>query len=73
MLIVGAHYLPFMFLYGMWQFAILAAVMISTGLALGMYWPEHITMGGWLTGIMLVLFAFVGRGVATRRYAAPPS
>ena len=27
MIVVGAHYLPFMFLYGMWQFAILAAAL----------------------------------------------
>jgi hypothetical protein len=74
MLIVGAHYLPYMFLYGMWQFAILAAAMLGGGVAIGLYVPEPITLGGWLTGIALVLFAFVGRRiVAAEQHSAAGS
>jgi hypothetical protein len=62
MVIVGAHYLPFIFLYGMWPFAVLAAAMVSGGLALGLYAPpEQITVGAWATGGVLIAFAFWGR------------
>ena len=37
MIVVGAHYLPFIFLYGMWQFGFLAGILISAGpFSLGM-------------------------------------
>jgi len=60
MLVVGAHYLPFMFLYGMWQFALLAAALIAGGIVLGLYLPLGFATGGWFTGVALVAFAFVG-------------
>ena len=31
MVVVGAHYMPFIFSYGMWQFGILAAALIGGG------------------------------------------
>lgn len=34
MVVIGAHYLPFMFLYGIWQFGILGGLLISGGTAL---------------------------------------
>jgi hypothetical protein len=39
MIALGAHYLPFVFLYGMPQFAALAAVLVAAGMILGMYVP----------------------------------
>src|SRR5439155_24739119 len=39
MILVGAHYLPFIFMYGMWQFGALAAVLVGGGVALGMFVP----------------------------------
>jgi hypothetical protein len=64
MLALGSHYLPFIFLYGMWQFGVLAALLIGSGVLIGMYLPAIFSLGGWLTALMLLAFAFVGRSVA---------
>jgi hypothetical protein len=63
---LGAHYLPFMFLYGMWQFGPLAAILIGSGLAIGLYGPEIFSLAGWLTASVLLVFAFIGLAVAMR-------
>lgn len=57
MLIVGTHYMPFIFLYGMWEFAVLSALLIGGGVAIGMLWPDTFVAGGWFTGAVLLLFA----------------
>ena len=64
MVVVGAHYLPFIFLYGMWQFGILAASLIGAGIAIALYLPSVFSVGGWFTALALFVFAFVGRSVA---------
>jgi hypothetical protein len=64
MIIVGCHYLPFIFLYGMWEFGALAALLIGPGLLIGLYLPADISLGGWLTAAILLVFAFVGRRTA---------
>ena len=64
MIVLGAHYLPFIFMYGMWQFGVLAALLIGSGVVIGMYLPSTFSLGGWLTALMLLIFAFVGRSVA---------
>lgn len=64
MIAVGSHYLPFMFLYGMWQFGVLAALLIGSGLVLGLYVPAAPSFGGWLTASLLLIFAFIGRRTA---------
>src|SRR5512140_2661757 len=56
MLILGVHYMPFMFLYGMWEFAVLAALLIAGGLAIGYVLPGTFPVGGWLTAAILILF-----------------
>jgi hypothetical protein len=61
MIVVGAHYLPFAFLYGMWQFAALGAAMCGGALLLGLYLPEPWSLGGWLTCLALVAFASLCR------------
>lgn len=55
--IVGAHYLPFIFLYGMWQYAVLSGILIPGGIACGLFLPHSFTPMGWFTGVVLVLFA----------------
>jgi hypothetical protein len=57
MLIVGIHYMPFMFLYGMWEFAILSALLIGGGVGFGMLLPHTFTAGGWFASVLLLLFA----------------
>ena len=61
MIVVGAHYLPFITLYGMKMFGILAGLLVIGGLGLALYGPMVFSLGGWLTGIILILFAFLGR------------
>ena len=57
MVIVGVHYMPFIFLYGMWEFAILSTLLIGGGVAIGLLLPGVFVAGGWYTGTMLTLFA----------------
>lgn len=66
MVVVGAHYLPFVFLYGMWTFGLLAILMIAGGVMIGLYLPASFTLGGWLTGVLLLVFAVLGLAIATR-------
>lgn len=68
MVVVGAHYMPFIFQYGMWQFGILAAALIGGGVAIALYLPSAFSLGGWLTALALLVFAFVGRSVAVREH-----
>lgn len=64
MIALGAHYLPFVFLYGMWQFAGLCATLVASGVAIGMYLPKPSSLGGWFTAALLCVFAFIGLGIA---------
>lgn len=57
MLIIGVHYMPFIFLYGMWEFAVLSAVLIGGGVAIGMLLPHTFVTGGWFTATVLLLFS----------------
>ena len=66
MIVVGAHYLPFVFLYGMKHFAVLGGLMVGGGILLGLYVRDCFTIGGWLTGATFVLFGVVG-GYLVRR------
>lgn len=61
MIVVGSHYLPFITLYGMKLFGLLAGLLVLGGFALGLYGPQIFHLGGWLTGVILIVFAFVGR------------
>ncbi len=63
MVVVGAHYLPFIFLYGMPQFGLLAGLLIAGGVGLGLYGPDVFSLGGWISALVLLVFAFVGRSV----------
>lgn len=63
MIVLGAHYLPFVFLYGMRMFAVLCALLVSGGLVLALYVPLGLSAGAWITGTLLLGFAFAGRWV----------
>lgn len=60
MIVLGAHYLPFVFLYGMRLFAVLSALLVGLGLAIGLHAPESFALGAWVTGGILLLFALLG-------------
>ncbi len=66
MIVVGAHYLPFVTLYGMKMFAILAGLLVTGGAGLAFYGVSIFTAGGWLTSAILILFAFIGRWMVLR-------
>ncbi len=66
MIVLGAHYLPFVFLYGMRMFAVLAAGLVMLGLTLALYIEAPFATGGWITGVLLLVFAFLGRWTAVR-------
>ena len=66
MVVVGSHYLPFVTLYGMKVFAVLAGLMVVGGAGLAFYGPQVFSLGGWLTGVLLIIFALVGRAIALR-------
>lgn len=61
MIIVGSHYLPFITLYGMKMFGILAATLVFLGLMIGMIGTTIFSLGGWVTSALLIVFAFVGK------------
>lgn len=60
MVLLGAHYLPFVFLYGMRMFAALAALVVGGGLIVAMYWSNSFSVGAWYTGATLLVFAGIG-------------
>lgn len=64
MIVLGAHYLPFVFLYGMRMFAVLCALLVSAGWVLALYLPLGFSAGAWITGVLLLVFALAGRWVA---------
>jgi|SRR5579862_6202052 len=63
MILLGAHYIPFVFLYGMRIFAALAALLVGGGLVIGMYFSSSFELGAWYTSATLLVFAFAGRAV----------
>jgi hypothetical protein len=60
MIALGSHYLPFIFLYGMWEFGVLSAALIGLGVVLGLYVPIALSAGAWITALLLLVFSFVG-------------
>jgi hypothetical protein len=70
MILLGAHYLPFVFLYGMRMFAVLAAFLVGGGILIAMYFSASISIGAWYTGTILLVFAVLGRMIVNNEYRA---
>jgi hypothetical protein len=68
MVLLGAHYLPFVFLYGMRIFAALAVLLVGGGIFIALYWSVSFSAGAWYTGTALLTFAFVGRAIVQREF-----
>ena len=68
MILLGAHYLPFAFMYGMRMFLVLAGLLIGGGVMIAMYWSNSFSVGAWYTAVTLLVFAGIGRTVAQREY-----
>jgi hypothetical protein len=71
MVLVGAHYLPFATLYGMRMFLVLAGILIAMGVVIALYFSGTFSLGAWVTGLALFVFAWIGRSIATREAIAP--
>jgi uncharacterized protein DUF7010 len=66
MILLGAHYLPFVFLYGMRMFAVLSALLVGGGTLIAMYFSATFSIGAWYTGALLLVFAQLGRTIVNR-------
>lgn len=66
MIALGAHYLPFTFLYGMRMFAVLAVLLWGAGIVLGTRGAWGFPAGAWVTGLVLLVFAALGRALVLR-------
>lgn len=65
MVVLGAHYLPFVFLYGMQLFGLLAFGLVALGLAMSQRTTGGWADPAWVTGAVLLLFSVAG-WMATR-------
>lgn len=66
LIVVGSHYLPFVTLYGMKMFALLAGLMVAAGAGIGLYGSDQFSLGGWVGAGLLIIFAFIGRAISLR-------
>jgi hypothetical protein len=64
MILVGSHYLPFATLYGMRMFLFLGGTLLTEGIVIALYFPETFSLGAWIGGLTLFVFAWVGRFIA---------
>jgi hypothetical protein len=64
MIALGAHYLPFAFMYGMEQYLGLGATLIASGFVLTRIRATPMSLGAWLTATVLFGFALLARHVA---------
>jgi len=66
MVLVGAHYIPFVFLYGMRVYAGLAAALICSGVFFALYPHQPFSVGAWYTTVVLLLFSLLARAIAVK-------
>jgi len=65
MVLLGAHYLPFSTLYGMRTFLFLAGILMAAGVLIAHYFSGTFSLGAWVAGLSLFVFAWIGRSIAT--------
>ena len=64
MVLLGAHYLPFATLYGMRTFLFLAGILMAAGVVVALYFAQIFSLGAWVAGLALFVFAWMGRSIA---------
>ena len=64
MVLLGAHYLPFATLYGMRVFLLLAGILMAAGIVVAHYFSGTFSLGAWIGGLVLFVFAWIGRSIA---------
>jgi hypothetical protein len=73
MILLGAHYLPFATLYGMRMFLFLAGILMAAGVVIARNFSGTFSLGAWIGGLALFVFAWIGRSIATAEASAPPA
>lgn len=66
MVLVGAHYLPFATSFGMRMFLFLAGTLVSEGVLIALYFANSFSLGAWVTGLTLFVFAWIARVIVGR-------
>jgi hypothetical protein len=56
-ILVGAHYLPFVYGYRMKSFALLSVILVGLGTFISIQYPNSFSVAGYTTGAVLFLFA----------------
>jgi len=69
MILLGAHYLPFATLYGMRMF--LAGILIAAGVVIALHFSGTFSLGAWVAGVTLFVFAWLGRSIVSAEASAP--
>lgn len=69
MVVLGTHYMPFVFLYGMRLFAVLAGLLIGGGVVIGMYFSGSFVLGGYFTAAVLLGYAVLVWSTGASRQA----
>lgn len=67
-ILVGAHYLPFIYGYKMPSFGMLAITLVGIGTYFGLLHPEQFAIPALITGSVLLVFAFVHLFLLKRYY-----
>ncbi len=70
-ILLGAHYCPFVFLYGMKIFAILAGLLVTAGVVVAQAGHIGFSVAAWFTAISLLVFSVIGRAVVVREQGIP--
>lgn len=70
MILLGAHYLPFATLYGMRMFLFLAGILMAAGIVIAHFFWGMFSLGAWIGGLVLFVFAWIGRSIATGEAAS---
>ncbi|HKV62236.1 MAG TPA: hypothetical protein VJO16_10005 [Candidatus Acidoferrum sp.] len=65
--------MPFATLYGMRMFLFLAGILIAAGVVIAHYFSGTFSLGAWVGGLALFVFAWMGRSIATVEASSPPT
>ena len=53
------------------MFLFLAGILIATGVVIAVYFAETFSLGAWVGGLALFVFAWIGRSLAAGEAGAP--
>ena len=66
MILLGAHYIPFVFLYGMRIYAGLAALLAGGGVFVALTCGSQFSIGAWYTAAVLFLFSLLAKAIVAK-------